>query len=75
MRLRLPERCKFCGAAGTVRPETTIRDKTVTVQWCCNHCDRGWPITDTDYQPDRRRDVSERRKQTRTDRRNRRRPE
>jgi hypothetical protein len=74
LRLRLPERCKFCDALGTVRPEHTIRAKSVTVMWCCNRCDREWPITEDDYQQERRREVSDRRKQTRSDRRARRRP-
>ena len=69
LRLRLPNRCRFCDAAGTVRPEHTIKAKSVTIAWCCNECDREWPITEDDYEPEQRSSTSDRRKQTRSDRR------
>ena len=74
MRFRLPERCRFCSAMGSVRPEHTIRAGTVTAKWCCSQCDRDWPFTEDDQQADRRSSVTERRKHSRSDRRNRRRP-
>ena len=72
LRLRLPEQCKVCGAAGTVRPEHTIKAKSVTVMWCCNACDESWPIASEDYLPERRKGTQDRRKLTRNDRRDRR---
>jgi hypothetical protein len=72
LRLRLPERCKHCGTLGSVRAEQTIKARTVTLRWCCNVCDRGWPVTPDDYQGERRTAMSDRRRVTRNDRRNRR---
>ena len=72
VRFPLPERCKFCGAVGSVRLEQTIKARSVTVAWCCSLCDRGWPVTVEELQPERRAAEADRRKATRTDRRGRR---
>jgi hypothetical protein len=71
IRFRLPERCRFCNALGSVRLEQTIKARSVTLRWCCNLCDQGWPITDEDAQPERRAATKDRRRTTRADRRNR----
>jgi hypothetical protein len=72
LRLRLPDRCKCCRAVAAVRLEQTIKARSVTLMWCCNACDEGWPIVDEDYQPERRSRIKDRRHQTRSDRRRRR---
>lgn len=45
VRFRIPSHCKWCGAAGTVKPETTISGGSVFLTWCCRGCSREWPIT------------------------------
>ena len=72
LRLQLPERCKFCGAVGSVRLEQTIKARSVTVAWCCNLCDRGWPVSAAEFQPERRGADADRRNTPRSDRRGRR---
>ena len=52
---RLPTKCIFCGAVGTVVPETTIRGDAVLMAWCCRSCNNDWPITDEQTMEDRRR--------------------
>ena len=47
-RFRLPERCKLCGAIGTVSRETTITRGVVFLSWCCRSCRGDWPITSED---------------------------
>lgn len=45
LRLRVPARCKFCGAAGMVRLETTVTGGSAVLSWCCRACQSEWPIT------------------------------
>jgi hypothetical protein len=45
---KVPERCKLCGATGTVIPETTISLGVVLLKWCCRSCRGEWPITSDD---------------------------
>ena len=68
--LRLPERCKYCESAGSVKPEQTIKGASVLLKWCCDGCGREWPITlEEEATGDRRSGQSERRRVSRNDRR------
>jgi hypothetical protein len=42
---RLPDRCKFCDALGTVTIEMTIVRGVTKRSWCCRGCRREWPLT------------------------------
>ena len=46
--LKVPERCKLCGAAGTVVPETTITGGVVLLKWFCRACGDEWPMTNAE---------------------------
>jgi hypothetical protein len=48
IRFKVPDLCPFCGAVGQATAETTVVSNTLTVQWCCRVCNRGWPVTPTD---------------------------
>ena len=74
LRLRVPERCLFCGAVGAVCLEQTIIARSVTVAWDCHRCGRGWLVRPDELQLDRRSAEADRRKASRTDRRRRPRP-
>jgi hypothetical protein len=72
VRVRVPQRCKFCDGLTTVSPETTIERGLVRLAWHCRACDSEWPITrgETNQLIGRRRSgVADRRRRTRTDRR------
>jgi transcription elongation factor Elf1 len=45
VKFRVPPKCPFCGAVGTISPETTVQGNAVSVTWCCRTCGREWPIT------------------------------
>jgi hypothetical protein len=61
IRLHIPEQCKFCGGKGTVIPEHTIRGTHVALRWWCNRCDRDWPTSVQEQQPERRGSEGDRR--------------
>ena len=42
---RLPDRCKFCDALGTVTIEMTIVRGVTKRTWCCRGCRREWPLS------------------------------
>jgi hypothetical protein len=69
--LRLPERCRFCNAVGSVSLEQTIKGKSVVLTWCCQRCDQEWPVTPEEEEHDRRLGTDERRRTSRKDRRQR----
>src|SRR3954453_8158678 len=50
VRLTLPERCKLCGAIGSVVPETTITGGVVLLKWFCRTCAAEWPMTKAEQQ-------------------------
>jgi hypothetical protein len=69
LRLRLIDRCPFCGAVRTVVPETTIKGESVLLTWCCRTCSREWPVTRAEYEASERRvTVPDRRQISRSDR-------
>ena len=69
LRLRVPERCKFCLTAGRVKPEQTITGSTVVLKWCCDACHQDWPVTEDEQIAERRQGLPDRRRTTRKDRR------
>ena len=48
VQFKVPESCPFCGVVGRVGAETTVSGDTLTVQWCCRACNKGWPVAPTD---------------------------
>jgi len=70
LRLRLPERCRRCGALGAVRLESTITGNSVYLAWCCNACGFDWPISEQEQElVERRLAGIDRRQSARGDRR------
>ena len=43
--LKAPERCKLCGTAGIVVPETIIAGGLVLLKWFCRACGDEWPMS------------------------------
>jgi hypothetical protein len=68
-----PHHCRFCGAANTLTEDIIVKEDVVVLTWRCGACDAEWqPGADEQLRPDRRIGQSDRRRITRTDRRNRR---
>jgi hypothetical protein len=70
LRLRLPDACPACGAKGQIRVSSTIEHQSVDLAWWCAACSYVWPIRTTDRElPERREGNADRRRMTRSDRR------
>jgi len=71
LQLQIPGACAFCAAVGRVflEPTSTTTD-SVFLHWRCANCSQSWPVTPRELTIlDRRRRVTDRRKQPRSDRR------
>ena len=67
--LRVPDKCPFCGTAGKILLETTVKGKVVMLKWWCESCTTEWPVTPEEEQIDRRLGPDDRRTKKRSDRR------
>jgi hypothetical protein len=67
--LRVPDDCPFCGTAGKIVLETTVKGKVVVLKWCCESCSAEWPVTPEEEQIDHRQGPDDRRVKKRNDRR------
>ena len=56
-------------AAGKVVLETAVKGKMAVLQWCCESCDKEWPVSPDEEQIDRRNGPGDRRARRRNDRR------
>lgn len=69
IRYAVPQQCIFCGTTGRVGLEARVRHGGVALCWCCQACDREWPVRQDELLPERRLGPSDRRRVTRRDRR------
>ena len=67
--LRIPDACRFCGTTTPIVPRYVVRGTVALVLWSCVACERQWSVTSEDVQHERRRELPDRRRATRTDRR------
>ena len=68
-RYAVPQRCVICGTPGRVELEARVRQGAVALCWCCQACDREWPVRQDDLLAERRLGLRDRRRVTRRDRR------
>jgi hypothetical protein len=70
---RLQEQCRYCPAANSIVLEHAVESDLIILSWYCRRCHRHWPVTLREQQPltERRTGVVERRRNSRTDRRQR----
>lgn len=66
--LQPPVTCVQCGVSGKVRLENTVKGGSVRLSWLCRACNHAWPVSDVGVE--RRAGVTDRRRITRSDRRN-----
>ena len=70
-RYRVPTHCAFCETAGTVSLTARTPGGAVAIRLNCRRCKREWPVRPEEQIPERRSGLTDRRRASRADRRNR----
>jgi hypothetical protein len=60
----------LCGSAGRLELAARTHGGSVAMYWYCADCDSDWPVTHEEQLEERRSGPADRRRLTRTDRRN-----